>query len=98
MGTGITGRIDVKKIDKARLYAGEKGTYFNFTFFLNDEADKYGNNGFITQEMTKEEKDNGVKMPILGNVKIFYREQQNQGQTGGQQPIPDGSDIPFGCI
>ena len=25
-------------------------------------------------------------------------QQQNQGQTGGQQPIPDGSDIPFGCI
>jgi len=106
MGTGITGRIDVKKIDKSRLYQGAKGTYLNFTFFLNDETDQYGNNGFITQEITKEEKNNGVKMPILGNVKIFYRENQNQnqgnqnqgnyqGQSQNQQATIPDSEIPF---
>jgi hypothetical protein len=43
------------------------------TTFINlDEQDKYGNNGFISQSISKEEKDAGVKTPILGNVKVFY--------------------------
>ena len=70
---GVSVRIDVTKIDKDKLYKGQKGQYLDLTTFINlDEQDKYGNNGFISQSVSKEEKDSGVKTPILGNVKVFY--------------------------
>lgn len=69
---GVSVRIDVTKIDKDKLYKGQKGQYLDLTTFINlDEQDKYGNNGFISQSVSKE-RDAGVKTPILGNVKVFY--------------------------
>lgn len=65
---GVSVRIDVTKIDKDKLYKGQKGQYLDLTTFINlDEQDKYGNNGFISQSVSKEERDAGVKTPILGN-------------------------------
>lgn len=76
---GISVRIDVNKIDKDRLYKGEKGTYLDLTTFVNlDEKDQYGNNGFISQTVTKEERDAKVKTPILGNVQVFYGASEKQ--------------------
>jgi len=70
---GVSVRIDVTKIDKDKLYKGQKGQYLDLTTFINlDEQDKYGNNGFISQSVSKEERDAGIKTPILGNVKVFY--------------------------
>jgi len=97
MKIGISGKIDVKKIEKERLYQGSKGTYLDFTTFVDiDEVDQYGNNGFVSQDVSKEEKDNGVKGNILGNVKVFWKDQDQQQpkQQPQQQPIPD-DDIPF---
>lgn len=67
----ITGKINVLKIDKDRLYKGEKGTYLNFKIILNDEPDQYGNNGFVAEDIPKEEYEAGVRGEILGNVKIM---------------------------
>ena len=67
----ISVQIDVNKIDKKRLYKGKKGTYLNGVIFLNEEPDEYGNNGFICESVSKEEREQGVKGEILGNVKIL---------------------------
>lgn len=76
---GIRVRIDVNKIDKDRLYKGEKGTYLDLTTFVNlDEKDQYGNNGFVSQTLTKEERAAKVKTPILGNVQVFYGASEKQ--------------------
>ncbi len=81
---GISVSIDVTKIEKARLFKGAKGTYLDLTAFVDlDEQGQYGDNGMIVQSVTKEERQQGVKGPILGNVKVFYRDDQ-----GGQQPPP----------
>jgi Ser-tRNA(Ala) deacylase AlaX len=64
-------KIDVTKIDKERLFAGKKGTYLDATVFLNDEAGQYGDNGMITQDVSKEEREAGTKGAILGNATIF---------------------------
>ena len=105
MKVGISVRIDVTKIDKARLYKGEKGTYLDLTTFVDtDEKDQYENNGFISQSVDKEERDQGVQTPILGNVKVFYtgETERVQQQTNKEwvdeykansAPITD--DIPF---
>ena len=72
---GINFSINVDKIDKAHLIPGKKGKYLNLTAFINlDEEDQYGNNGMVTQGLTKEARDAGEKGAILGNGKIFWRE------------------------
>ena len=60
-------KIDVSKIDKSKLYKGAKGIYLDAVLFLNDEIDQYGNNGMIVQQVTKEEREQGVRGAILGN-------------------------------
>ena len=92
MGTGISGKIDVTKIEKERLFIGKNGAkYLDFTFFLNDEEDQYGNNGMITQDVTKEEREQKVRGPILGNVKIFYRDNQSQPNRTQNPPQSQGN-------
>lgn len=78
---GVSFRLNVSLIEKARLYKGEKGSYLNVTGFIDDAPDQYGNNGFLTQDCTKEERDAGLKMPILGNSKIFWSDDNNQSQS-----------------
>ena len=67
-------KIDVTKIDKARLYKGAKGTYLDAIYHYDDEADQYDNHGMITQSVSKEERDAGTQGAILGNGKIVWSE------------------------
>jgi len=106
MKIGVSIKVDVSKIDKARLYKGEKGTYLSLTTFIDtDNADQYDNNGFISQDTSKEERAQGVQTPILGNVKVFYKEdsappvsQPNNVadfQAPDEKPKDFDDDIPF---
>lgn len=96
---GVSLKIDVTKIDKARLFKGAKGTYLDATVFIDDEKDQYDNNGMITQNVTKEERDSGERGAILGNCKIFWRDEAAPEPAGSVPPPPDGDepddDIPF---
>ena len=108
---GVSFKLDVTKIDKARLFKGQKGTYLDFTGFIDlENLDQYGNSGFISQDVTKEEKDKGVQGNILGNTKVFWKEggqapQDNQQQQPQQQQPPQAQgfndnfdaseDVPF---
>ena len=65
----LKGRINLSKIDKAKIIAGAKGSYLNVSIMVKDELDQYGNIGFISQDTTKEEREAGVKGTILGNIK-----------------------------
>ena len=95
MKVGLTISIDVTKIEKERLYKGAKGTYLNLTTFVDlNEKDKYDNNGFIAQSVTKEERDQGVKAPILGNVKVIYTDGQQQAPQAPETTEFD-EDLPF---
>jgi hypothetical protein len=109
MKVGVKLKINVSMIEKARLFAGKKGKYLDATVFIDvDNKDQYENNGMITQDVSKEEKDSGVKGPILGNVQVFWRDDNNAPQQANQQAmqqqapqtIPAGDDkfdddIPF---
>ena len=101
MKVGVEVQIDVKKIEKARLYTGAKGTYLTMTTFIDlDQEDQYGNNGFIAHKKGQDEQGNP---PILGNVKVFWKDQQQasapqqaQQQTPQQAAKEDfDDDIPF---
>lgn len=110
MKLGINIRIDVKKIEKARLFEGKKGTYLDLNTFIDTEVQgEYGDNGFISQSVSKEEREQGVQTPILGNVTIFYNDskqaQQQHAPSAPQAPAQAGmpekdqdyydDDIPF---
>jgi len=85
MKIGVEVQIDVSKIDKARLYQGQKGKYLTMTTFIDvEQQDQYGNNGFIAH---KKNQDEQVNPPILGNVKVFWNDsaQQAPQQQGGFQ-------------
>jgi len=84
--------LDVSKIDKSKLYKGKKGVYLNAAVLLKDEPDQYGNDGMIVQDVSKEEREQGIKGAILGNGKWA-----GQRPTGEQvaADIDDGDEIPF---
>ena len=103
---GVAVKIDVTKIDKDRLFKGAKGTYLDTTVFIDlDELDQYGNSGMVTQDVSKEEREQKVQGNILGNVKVFWSDSGNAPQkkeeskpvAGGQagDDFDDDSLIPF---
>ena len=99
MKIGVSLKIDVTKIEKARLFAGKKGTYLDCTIFIDiDNKGEYGDNGMITQDVGKEEKESGAQGNILGNGTVFWKD---EGQAKQQQSQPndnsfeDDLDIPF---
>ena len=92
-------KIDVSKIDKDRLFKGAKGTYLDAVAFIDTEQEsQYGDHGMITQSVSKEERDQGVKGPILGNGKIIWREDGASASAPARQSAHSDdmdSDIPF---
>jgi hypothetical protein len=98
---GISIKIDVKKLDKARFFAAQSGAvYVDLTMFLDAENEgQFGDHGFITQSTTKEERDQDLQMPILGNGKIFYgldnlKGGVQQSKSGAQQSNPNPNPYP----
>ena len=86
MKIGVALKINVSKIDKAKIFKGEKGSYLDMTCFIDvGQADTYGKNGMITQSVSKEERDAGVKGNILGNVKVFFNDQAQSTPSQANQ-------------
>lgn len=100
MKIGLSVKIDVTKIDKSRIFEGKKGKYIDLTtFFDTEEMDQYENNGFISQATTKEEREQGVQTPILGNVKVFYKDGESSASQAPTQSTNSADfideEIPF---
>lgn len=95
MATNISVKIDVTKISKERLFKGEKGTYLDATILMRDEPDQYGNSGMIVENISKEEREAGVKGAILGNVRYIQAKQPATSVTTGQQAPELPEDLPF---
>lgn len=99
--TKYTFSIDLAKVDKLKLKKTDKGQIFgNFEFILRDENDHYGNCGFIVQQSTAEERQQQVKLPILGNAKRLEKKVQPIEAPKHQSefiPLPSEfkNDLPF---
>ena len=68
----ITVKINVNEIDKSRLYKGEKGIYLNCVLIETPESEY--SDFMVVQETTKEERAAGERGKILGNAKIFVKD------------------------
>ena len=104
--------ITTKKGNKAILipidsnYLTEKdgAVYLNVGVVVREQADQYGQNGFISQQLPSDkykelgkEKANEIKLPILGNIKDFTSgSNDSTGATHIAEPInPEEDDLPF---
>jgi hypothetical protein len=81
-------KIDLSKIDKSRIFESQKtgAKYLDITGVLTDTPDKYENNGFVKQNTTKEERESGLQLPIVGNFKLL-KILNDPGNPVSAQPI-----------
>jgi len=92
--------IDVTKINKERLFVGKNGKYLNAVLIENRAPDKYGNDGFISEDVSKEERAEGVKGTIIGNFKNLGKPATKPASKPAEKQQPktideDGEAIPF---
>jgi hypothetical protein len=95
--------IDVTLLDKARFRritrkSGQPAVFVYLVLF--DKPDAHGNDGFVKQSQTKEERDRGdSQLPILGNWKHLGEKRQAPAPTpkppAAPQPEMAEDDIPF---
>ena len=95
MKIGVNLSIDMNSIIDQRLIRHSNGkVYLNMTAFIDTENQgQYGDNGMITHAKNKDEQG---QMQILGNCKVFWRDdsapaQQQYGQQAPQQRAPQQS-------
>jgi len=96
-------KIDLSKIDKSRIFESQKtgAKYLDITGVLTDTPDQYENNGFVKQNTTKEEREAGLKLPIIGNFKLLKILDQPAQSAPAQpiqrevNPIDESSELPF---
>lgn len=82
----ITIKLNVLAIEKSRLFKGAKGTYLDAVLIETPQS-QYGDY-MIVQSVTKEEREQGIKGPILGNAKIVGQKPVQQ-QAAAPSPTPD---------
>lgn len=87
----IVGKIDVTKIDKSKLFKGKKGTYLDISINLYEETNTYGDHGFIAQGVSRQDREEGKKGAILGNVKVVFESEEKSAK----QPETMDDDLPF---
>jgi len=77
-------KIDVLKITREKLFTGKNGAkYLDCVVFIDNEKGQYGDNGMIVEDVSKEDKANGVKGVILGNCRIIRGEVAGQSHGAG---------------
>lgn len=68
----ISGSIDLTSIDKSKLIQGKNGkSYLNFTAMVQNQS-SYGNNVWVTQTLSKEEREAKAPSITLGNAAVRW--------------------------
>jgi hypothetical protein len=90
MASIIKTSINLNDIPKHKIIDGKKGKYLPITITLNDEVDKFGNQGPVMVEQSKEERESKAEKVYLGNVKVVW----TNGQNVDAAPRQDGQALP----
>ena len=77
MASILNTSIDLTKLPKDKIIHGKKGKYINITITINDELDKFGNNGPVTIGQNKEERETKTEKIYLGNVQVVWSNGNN---------------------
>ena len=95
--------INLSDIPKDKIIDGKKGKYLPITITVNNEKDKFGNDGPVTVSQSSEERQNKEAKTYLGNVKVIWTDgvvPQPTPRDGQQQQTPVAAqtandDLPF---
>jgi hypothetical protein len=86
-----TANINLSKVDKSKLFKSEKtGAIYLDLVMIESPNNQYGQSHMIIQEVSKEDREKGIKGAILGNAKELVK----QEQTTTSAPIQE-NDLPF---
>lgn len=93
MASIIKASINLNEIPKHKIIDGKKGKYLPITITINDETDQFGNQGPVTVEQSKEEREAKAAKVYLGNVKVVWTNGQNveaapSGNSGAPASAP----------
>jgi hypothetical protein len=99
----IKASINLNAIDKSKIIEGKKGKYLPITITVNDEPDQFGNQGPVTMDQTKEEREAKTPKQYLGNVKVVWTNgtfpdkipYEGNGAAPQKQPAKVEDDLPF---
>ena len=96
-------KINVMKIDPKLLFQGKNGAK-HLDAALVDKPNDFGDDGFISQSVSKEDRAKGVKGPIIGNWRHVgggAKQKPTESKPASTKPKPEGdpenddSGLPF---
>lgn len=101
----ITIKLDVTKLQKNRFIHGKKGGIY-VDLILIEHPNDFGDDGFVAQSVSKEERDQGIKGPIAGNwretnkktvppVSVRQAPMPQRPPPNPQRELIEDDDIPF---
>ena len=65
--------VDLTKITDADLTTGKNGgKYLNLTLTINDQKDKFGNDGSVIVAQSKEQREAKAQKRYVGNAKVLF--------------------------
>ena len=87
-------KIDVTKITKERLFKGKKGTYLNAV--LIETPNSPHSDYMIVEDISKEERDQGMKGVKIGDANNFKSNTQTPDeQLQDEMDYANKDDLPF---
>lgn len=97
----LSGSINLSAIDKTKIVTAKNGNqYLNLTMMIQNES-QYGNNIWITQSQSKEEREAKEKANSLGNGAVRWLggditvAERNEVTNTEQNPQRQEVDLPF---
>lgn len=98
MAQSFYGRINYDKLlenlksGKLKTFKHENGTrYINVNVYINDEPDKYENDGSISSPLKEEYHQDNIKSVFIGNL----RKSTPKIQEANADDFQDDDDLPF---
>lgn len=84
----LNGSICLTDIPKDKIVTSEKNgkKYLNITIWINDEPDQFNNNGSISINQTKEQREAKEKKVYIGNLKYATQQQKQEAAPVSAQP------------
>lgn len=78
------------------VYVTDKGQYLELTLIPNrDGPGQHGDDGFVTVNLSREQREAGEKGPIVGNWRHLKRAAAAPAPVESAPTTDDGDDIPF---
>lgn len=97
----LSGSINLSAIDKTKIVTAKNGNqYLNLTMMVQNES-QFGNNIWITQSQSKEEREAKQKSNSLGNGSVRWIggditvAERNEVTNNEQNPQRQEVDLPF---